>query len=114
MNLECKAMEVSVFPRSDTPLMIALMSPGVLKAMIFIGGMYLFYLADRRVAAKNNGWGILHTWVDKIVSDGKKPKLSSKQNLKNETMGQRNIMSVLGILWFGRRILSMSYNSGKC
>lgn len=75
MNLECKAMEVSVFPRSDTPLMIALMSPGVLKAMIFMGGMYLFYLADRRVAAKNNGWGILHTWVDKIVSDGKNQTL---------------------------------------
>ena len=47
-----------------------LMSPGVFKASIFMGAMYLFYLVDRSVAKKNNGWGILHTWVDKFVDSG--------------------------------------------
>ena len=46
------------------------MTPGILKASIFVGGMYLFYLVDRSVAKKNNGWGLLHTWVDKLVTDG--------------------------------------------
>lgn len=46
------------------------MSPGVFKASIFMGAMYLFYLVDRSVAKKNNGWGILHTWVDKFVDSG--------------------------------------------
>jgi hypothetical protein len=46
------------------------MSPGIFKASIFMGAMYLFYLADRSVAKKNNGWGILHTWVDKFVVSG--------------------------------------------
>ena len=46
------------------------MSPGVFKASVFMGAMYLFYLVDRSVAKKNDGWGLLHTWIDKFVANG--------------------------------------------
>lgn len=41
--------------------------------------MYLLYLYDRRIAAKNNGWGPIHTFVDKVVADGMDPMVQDAQ-----------------------------------
>jgi len=70
-----KEMDPSVLYPLRSPLMLALMSPGVLKAGIFVGALYLFYLLDRSVAKRNDGWGILHSWVDRIIPDGADPRL---------------------------------------
>jgi hypothetical protein len=58
-------------------LIIALMTPGVLAASIFVGGLYILYLMDRSVAKRNNGWGIIHSWIDRLVPDGCDPQVYS-------------------------------------
>ena len=91
-------MDLPVSLATAILLTIAIMSPGVLKAMIFMGGLYLFYVTDQRVATKNNGWRILHTWIDKIVGNGIDPHVhyaaieESRQRTKEHyELAQRRI-----------------------
>lgn len=53
--------------------MIALISPGGITTFILMGGFYAFYLLDRSVAKDNDGWGLLATWVDRLIDDGIDP-----------------------------------------
>jgi hypothetical protein len=51
------------------------MTPGIKKTLIFLGAVFAFHLVDRRVAARNEGWGILHSFSDWLIADGEDPEI---------------------------------------
>ena len=78
-KLLAKAMDLFVYlpPDAAQTNCPALMSPGVLKASIFVGALYVVYLLDRSSARQNDGVGFIQRWVDRIVADGADPRLHS-------------------------------------
>jgi hypothetical protein len=51
-------------------LTTALMTPGVAKSFAFAGVLYVIYLMDRSVAARNNGVGLLTRLCGSILDEG--------------------------------------------
>jgi len=64
------------------------MTPGILKSMALASGFYMLYLIDRRVAARNEGLGLIAGMTERIVDPGLPPHLlnalmeEARQDLK--------------------------------
>jgi hypothetical protein len=63
-------------PSVNMLIMTGLMSPGILRSMALIGGFYLLYLYDRRVADRNNGVGIIKAFGNKVWQEGEDPMVT--------------------------------------